>query len=66
MGAGLETYSLAAARALMAGPFAHWNDPERTVINVDALYRDFRGAGEHADRVALFGQLLEIKYLVKK
>lgn len=46
-----------AAKELMSGPYAHWGNPERTVINVDALYREFRGAGEKADRVALFTQM---------
>lgn len=52
---------LAAAKELMAGPYAHWGDPERTIINVDALYREFRGAGEGADRVALFTQMAELQ-----
>jgi cyclase len=52
---------LDAAKELMAGPYAHWGDPERTVINVDAFYREFRGAGEGADRIALLTQMAGIK-----
>lgn len=57
--AGME--APAAAAELMGGPYAHWGDPERIAVNVDALYREFRGQGEAADRVALFTQMAELK-----
>jgi glyoxylase-like metal-dependent hydrolase (beta-lactamase superfamily II) len=43
-----------AAKEMLSGPYAHWGDPERIVINVDALYREFAGDGSPANRVELF------------
>ena len=48
----------------ISGPYAHWGDAERILINVDALYREFRGDPGPADRVALFTQMAELKTAV--
>jgi glyoxylase-like metal-dependent hydrolase (beta-lactamase superfamily II) len=48
-----------AAREMLSGPFA-WGDPERIVINVDALYREFAGDSSPANRVELFGTMAKL------
>ena len=35
-----------AARDIALGEYAAWLDPERIVVNIDHLYREFSGAGE--------------------
>ncbi|MBI9082017.1 MAG: MBL fold metallo-hydrolase [Desulfobacterales bacterium] len=51
-----------AARSLFDNPYAHWTDPERVAINVDALYREFNGDHTPANRVALFDLMARIRY----
>lgn len=43
---------VAAARDVELGPYAGWSEPERLVLNLGALYRDF-GAEETGDPLAL-------------
>lgn len=50
-----------AAMALMDNPYAHWTDPERVAINVDALYREFNGDDTPANRVALFDLMARLR-----
>ena len=38
------------------GPFASLTDPERIVVNVNALYREFRGDTEPPNVIELFGR----------
>ena len=51
-----------AAERLYDNPYAHWTDPERVAINVDALYREFNGDHTPANRVALFDLMARIRH----
>src|SRR5207302_3338013 len=44
--AGMEP--IEAARDIPLSDFASWRDPERLVVNVMSLYREFAGASEQA------------------
>lgn len=46
--AGLDV--LEAARSIALDAFADWNEAERIVINIDTLYREFRGETGWGDR----------------
>jgi cyclase len=50
---------LEAARDIDMGAYSGWGEPERLVVNVHALYRDF-GADTSADTVNLFGDMTEL------
>lgn len=47
-----------AARDIGPGPYAGWSEPERLVVNVCALYRDF-GAEAQGDPLALMAAMAE-------
>lgn len=49
---------LDAARDIGLGPYASWGEPERVVVNICALYRDFGGRVEHSalDLMALMAE----------
>jgi cyclase len=47
----------AAARDISLAPFAEWTDPERIVVNVHALYREFRHDASPPDAMALFAAM---------
>jgi glyoxylase-like metal-dependent hydrolase (beta-lactamase superfamily II) len=49
-----------AAREMLSGPYASWGEPERIVINVDAIYREFAGDDSPANRVELFGIMAKL------
>jgi hypothetical protein len=49
-----------AAKEMLSGPYSAWGDPERIVINVDALYREFAGDSTLANRVELFGIMAKL------
>lgn len=49
--AGLD--ALAAARDIPLGEFAGWSDPERIVVNVDTLYREFGAVAAAPDTLRL-------------
>ena len=46
-----------AARDISLAPFAHWTDPERILVNVHALYREFRRDAAPPDAMALFAAM---------
>ena len=46
-----------AARKINLDRFSGWLDPERIVINVASLYRQFSGSTAPVDRVALFAAM---------
>ena len=48
---------VAAVRDLSLEGFATWKDPERLAINVDTLYREFRGETRRTDIVELFARM---------
>jgi glyoxylase-like metal-dependent hydrolase (beta-lactamase superfamily II) len=50
-----------AARKINLDRFAGWLDPERIVINVASLYRQFSGRTAPVDRVALFAAMKRYK-----
>lgn len=41
-----------AAKEMLVGPYSAWGDPERIVINVNALYREFAGNSTPANRLS--------------
>ncbi len=53
--AGMKAYDAACDIALDA--YASWKDRERIVVNVDTLYRDFRGKAAKPHAVKLFGDM---------
>jgi len=46
-----------AARDIALTPFAAWTDPERILVNVDSLYREFRRDTGPRDVMALFAAM---------
>jgi cyclase len=46
-----------AAQKISLDRFASWLDPERMIINVASLYREFSGAKAPLDRMALFAAM---------
>ena len=52
--AGMPVF--AAARDIALDRFAHWGDPERMVVNVASLYREF-GSPQELDVLQLFGEM---------
>ena len=46
-----------AARDIALTPFADWTDPERILVNVDSLYREFRRDTGSRDVMALFAAM---------
>ncbi len=49
-----------AARDIALGDYASWGDAERIAVNVDTLYREFRGGGEPTSPVELFSLMAEL------
>jgi cyclase len=49
--------SEAAARDISLAPFAEWTDPERILVNVDTLYREFRRETSPRDVLPLFAAM---------
>jgi len=49
-----------AARDISLTDFESWGDPERIAVNVDTLYREFRGDTSGPDVLALLGLMAEI------
>ena len=51
--------ALEAAKDIPLGEFSSWSDPERIVVNVQALYREFSGKSEDEDKVNQLVQMAE-------
>jgi glyoxylase-like metal-dependent hydrolase (beta-lactamase superfamily II) len=49
-----------AARDIALGGYASWSDAERIAVNVDTLYREFRGSDERTPVVELFTLMARI------
>ena len=49
-----------AARDIALGTFSTWSDRERIAVNVDTLYREFRGDHSPPDVMRLFGVMAEM------
>ncbi len=50
-----------AALDIALGEYRRWLNPERIVVNVDALYREYRGDHSGPDMVKLFGQMAQLR-----
>lgn len=50
-----------AARDIALGDFDAWGDAERIAVNVDTLYRGYRGDASPANAVALFGLMAQLR-----
>ncbi len=50
-----------AIRDIVLGEYRHWLDPERLAVNVDSLYREYRGDATPADPVHLFGLMARLR-----
>jgi len=50
-----------AARDIGLGEFRHWLDAERIAVNVDTLYRDYRGDRSPPDLLRLFGLMARLR-----
>ena len=53
--AGLSAFE--AARDIELAEYSAWSDPERIAVNVDSLYREFRGDQQATDIFELFSQM---------
>jgi cyclase len=58
--AGLPAADAAREIARELGRFGAWSDPERIVVNVDTLYREFAGGAERTPIAELFGRMAEL------
>lgn len=50
-----------AALDIALGEFRNWLDPERIAVNVDSLYREYRGETAPSDPVQLFGLMARVR-----
>lgn len=50
-----------AALDIALGDFARWGDAERIAVNVDSLYREYRGDGVVTPVIELFGLMAEVR-----
>ena len=57
--AGLS--AVEAARDIALGDYASWGDAERIAVNVDTLYRGFRGDTSPGNALALFGLMAQLR-----
>jgi len=53
-----------AAADIALGEFRHWLSAERIAVNVDALYREYRGDASTPDMVHLFGMMARVRRLL--
>jgi len=56
--AGMSAFE--AARDIELREYSAWSDPERIAVNVDSLYREFRGDGVTTDIFELFTRMAEL------
>jgi glyoxylase-like metal-dependent hydrolase (beta-lactamase superfamily II) len=52
--------ALEAARDIELAEYSAWSDPERIVVNVDSLYREFTGSDQASDIMELFTRMAEL------
>ena len=55
--------ALDAAQDIALGAYADWTDEERIVVNVDTMFRDWRGEEERGNIVELFSHMATLKGL---
>ncbi|QFU76218.1 MBL fold metallo-hydrolase [Halioglobus maricola] len=53
--AGMDAFE--AAKDIELAEYSAWSDPERIAVNVDSLYREFRGEKEASDVFELFARM---------
>ena len=53
--AGLSAFE--AAKDIELAEYSAWSDPERIAVNVDSLYREFRGDEQATDIFELFSRM---------
>lgn len=49
------------AHDIALGDYAGWGDAERIAVNVDSLYREYRGDGKVTPVIELFGLMAEVR-----
>jgi glyoxylase-like metal-dependent hydrolase (beta-lactamase superfamily II) len=52
--------ALEAARDIALDKYASWGDPERVVVNVDAVYRELSESTQPGNPIELFGQMAQL------
>lgn len=50
-----------AALDIALGDYASWGDAERIAVNVDSLYREYRGDGKVTPVMELFALMAEVR-----
>ncbi|MEX1993615.1 MAG: MBL fold metallo-hydrolase [Steroidobacteraceae bacterium] len=55
-----------AALDIALGEYRHWLDAERIAVNVDSLYREYRGGTTSSDPVKLFGLMSRVRRAQRK
>ncbi|OYW87081.1 MAG: MBL fold metallo-hydrolase, partial [Hyphomonas sp. 32-62-5] len=50
-----------AALDIALGDYASWGDAERIAVNVDSLYREYRGDGKVTPVIELFALMAEVR-----
>ena len=55
-----------AAHDIALGDFASWGDAERIAVNVDSLYREYRGDGKVTPVIELFGLMAEVRAVQRR
>jgi glyoxylase-like metal-dependent hydrolase (beta-lactamase superfamily II) len=50
-----------AALDIALGDYANWGDAERIAVNVDSLYREYRGDGKVTPVIELFALMAEVR-----
>ena len=50
-----------AALDIALGDYSSWGDAERIAVNVDTLYREYRGDGVVTPVIELFGLMAEVR-----
>jgi cyclase len=50
-----------AAHDIALGDFSAWGDAERIAVNVDSLYREYRGDGKVTPVIELFALMAEVR-----
>ncbi len=55
-----------AALDIALGDYASWGDAERIAVNVDSLYREYRGDGKVTPVIDLFALMAEVRDAIRK
>ena len=62
----LEADSGQAALDIALGDYANWGDAERIAVNVDSLYREYRGDGVVTPVLGLFALMADTRDAMRK